>query len=305
MRVDDIRHFVVVAECSSLVAAAQMLGMSQPTLSKSLARLERAVRTPLLERHSRGVRLTAFGRVFLTHARHIDVDVRDALAALRDLRHGTSGMVRFGAGMGIPHALVADACQPFLQAGNATVEITGGMSDSLVHAVVAGEADFAITGVRTPDSDALAWLPLFRDPMIAMAHINHPLRRSRATTWRALARERWIVANVGTITRAWFDRQFHDRGLTPPRCIAGLRGYPIAFELGLALGALMLVPACTPATVQDLQEHAAIPVPADWHSDRVVGILYRPGGYLSPGARRLMGEFQLAARRMYPQAIVA
>lgn len=304
MRVDDLRHFVAVAEAGSVAGAAEQLGASQPTLSKALARLERALRVALLERHARGVRLTEAGRAVLVHARNVDLDVRDALAALRDLRQGHSGAVRVGVGVGIPHALVAAACKPVLASGQFTLEIQGGMSDSLFRAVSSGETDFAITGVRPPEAARLEWTPLFRDPMIAVAPRGHPAAGARSMTWQALAAESWVVANVGTITRTWFEQQFRERGVAPPALIVGLRGYPMSYDLAEAIGALMLVPACTPRWARDFGDFVVIRRPPDWKSERVVGLLVRTGGYAGPAVRKLMDSATAAARRMFRDASV-
>jgi DNA-binding transcriptional LysR family regulator len=302
MRVADLSNFVAVAEAGSIAGAAQHLGTTQPTLSKSLARLERALRTALVERHARGVRLTEAGSAMLVYARNVDLDVRDALAAVRDLRQGQSGVVRFGVGVGIPQALIAAACKPLLASGQISVEIQGGMSDSLFRAVSAGEADFAITGVRPPEAARLEWTPLFRDPMIAIAHRSHRLAGARAVNWQMLARETWIVANVGTITRTWFDQQFRDRGLAPPARIVGLRGYPIFYDLAVAVSALLLVPLSMSRGKRDSAEFVEIRRPLDWKSERVVGLLARSGGYLGPAARKVMNSVAATARRVYRDA---
>lgn len=299
MRADDLRCFVVVADTGTLVSASEKLGISQPTLSKAMARLERAVGAELFARHARGVSLTEIGRAFLRHIRDVDVGIQDAVAAVRELRHGQAGTLRIGVGIGVPQALVAAACRSLLITGSVDLEIHGGMSDSLFRSAASGDTDFAITGVRPPGSEALAWLPLFPDPMVPIAPASHRLMGLRRISWMALARETWLVANIGTVTRAWFDRQFSDRDIEGPRCVVGLRGYPHALELGEAIKAISLVPSSTLRTVQDLRSHRELRTPADWVSDRVVGILYRPKGHLSPVAERLMKELEREARRMF------
>jgi len=300
MRVDDLRTFVAVAEAGSLARAAQQLGTAQPTISKSLARLERALRSPLVERHARGVRLTDAGVVLLVHARNVDLDVRDALAALRDLRQGQSGTVRIGVGVGIPQTLIAATCKPLLDSSNVSLEILGGMSDSLFHAVLSGDADFAITGVRPPGSARLKWTPLFHDPLVAVAHSTHPLVGARKVTWQALSQQQWIVPNVGTITRTWFEQQFVSRDLTPPSRVITLRGYPMTHELAVAISALLLVPASFGRALSGA-DFTEIGRPSDWTSERVVGVLARDGGHMSSAAAKAMEILIAAARRAFPE----
>jgi DNA-binding transcriptional LysR family regulator len=67
-----LRYFVAVAEMGNLSrAATQRLHVAQPSLSRQIRDLEKAVGVPLLERTPRGVRLTDAGRAFVDEARAI------------------------------------------------------------------------------------------------------------------------------------------------------------------------------------------------------------------------------------------
>jgi DNA-binding transcriptional LysR family regulator len=298
LRVDDIRSFLVVGDAGSLVAASQKLGVSQATLSKAMARLERNLGAQLLERRARGVALTDVGQVFLDHVRTLDVGLQDAIAAVRDMRHGVSGTVKIGLGFAIPNPLVVASCRALMARKRVSLEIYGGMTDSLLRQVVTGEIDFAISGIRPSRSEPVAWVPLFEDPLIPIAPATNHLASSARVSWLQLAGETWVVPSGGTSTRAWFDRQFTSRRIDAPRCVIGTRNYPRAFDLGLALDAISLVPASALKTPQDLKGHVALRVPPDWASDRVVGILYRKRGYLSPAADHLMRAFLEEARKL-------
>jgi DNA-binding transcriptional LysR family regulator len=63
------RAFLVTAEEGSLTAAAQALGMAQPTLGRQVAALEAATGVALFERVGRGLELTPSGRDLLEHVR--------------------------------------------------------------------------------------------------------------------------------------------------------------------------------------------------------------------------------------------
>ncbi|MFI1509602.1 LysR family transcriptional regulator [Streptomyces sp. NPDC020597] len=65
----ELAYFVAVAEELHFGRAAQRLGMSQPPLSRAIARLERRMGVRLLERTSRSVHLTGAGQVFLAESR--------------------------------------------------------------------------------------------------------------------------------------------------------------------------------------------------------------------------------------------
>lgn len=67
----DITYFLEVAATQNLSRAAERLGISQPSLTLSVQRLEKSVGVPLLVRGKKGVTLTSSGRQFVLHARAI------------------------------------------------------------------------------------------------------------------------------------------------------------------------------------------------------------------------------------------
>jgi len=84
----QIEYFVAVAEHGAFGAAADALGVSQPSLSKQLSTMEEELGFRLFERTSRRVSLTPTGRAVLTRARSILNEVRDFKAVAR----GTSSL---------------------------------------------------------------------------------------------------------------------------------------------------------------------------------------------------------------------
>ena len=61
MKPNQLHAFVAVVEQMSIRAAARVLGISQPAVTKIVRELEREVDAPLVERSVKGVRLTPFG----------------------------------------------------------------------------------------------------------------------------------------------------------------------------------------------------------------------------------------------------
>lgn len=97
MDLTRLRVLAAVAREGSVTAAARSLHYAQPSVSHHLARLEAEVGVPLLERHGRGVRLTAAGRLLAARADEILGRVgaaRDELDALVSL---SAGRVRLAA----------------------------------------------------------------------------------------------------------------------------------------------------------------------------------------------------------------
>jgi DNA-binding transcriptional LysR family regulator len=72
---NDLRYFVAVAREGSTLAAATVLGVSQPTVQRRLAALERQIGCELIERRPTGYCLTTVGRELLPFAQRVEQSV--------------------------------------------------------------------------------------------------------------------------------------------------------------------------------------------------------------------------------------
>ena len=83
MEIEDIQAFVTVADAGGLTAAAGRLGVSKSIVSRRIARLEKSLKTRLLNRTTRGAALTEAGATFREHAARIAAEAdaaRDAIS---------------------------------------------------------------------------------------------------------------------------------------------------------------------------------------------------------------------------------
>lgn len=149
MDLNDLHLAVVIAREGNLAAASHVLGVSQPTLSKAVARLERETRVRLFERVARGMRPTEIGQVFLERARALDLSAVDLYAAMRDLRQARAGLLKFGVGQGVPDHWIAPVVSTLADDG-VRFEISGGMPDALLPRVALGELEYSLSGISAP-----------------------------------------------------------------------------------------------------------------------------------------------------------
>lgn len=108
-----LRCFVAVAEERHFGRAAARLHLTQPALSRTIARLERSLGAQLFERTSRTVNLSSAGEVLLADAEHL-VDRADRfLETAAQARRGEIGTIRAGLPLGLPAPTVASLARTF------------------------------------------------------------------------------------------------------------------------------------------------------------------------------------------------
>jgi len=98
MNWDDLRIFLAVAELGSLRRAAEMLGVSQPTVGRRLRALEADLGQPLFDRDRDGHRPTPAAEALLPQARAVETAARRVESSARTLVGGLSETVRVAAG---------------------------------------------------------------------------------------------------------------------------------------------------------------------------------------------------------------
>ena len=92
-----LRYFVTVADEGSISRAAEVLFLSQPSLSQQIQRLEKEMNTRLFLREARGVALTPAGHIFLRYARSVLEQTANLKAELSFLGEEIAGETRIAA----------------------------------------------------------------------------------------------------------------------------------------------------------------------------------------------------------------
>ncbi len=96
MNMVQIRYFIAVAKCLSFSEAADELYISQPSLSRQIASIEKEISCPLFIRSSRGLQLTPAGMMLLEEFGQMSDIYYKAIAKAIKSREGISGALRIG-----------------------------------------------------------------------------------------------------------------------------------------------------------------------------------------------------------------
>lgn len=98
MNLQQLRDVVPVVDHGHFARAAEAIHLSQPALSRSIQALEQQLDCKLLDRHNRGISLTAHGELVLEHARRLLAGSRSLKNAVSQLANLQAGELRLGSG---------------------------------------------------------------------------------------------------------------------------------------------------------------------------------------------------------------
>lgn len=180
MEIDQLRQFLVVARLGNISHAAEELALSQPTLSRSIKRLEEEFGQPLFERKTRSVELTEAGQLLHGRAETVLRLLDDAKAQIAD--DGRTGRVRIGAIPTIaPYFLpnfLRTLHREFKQAELVVQEQT---TEELLARVKQGEVDLAILALPI-SAKYVEVEKLFEEELFLVTPKGHPLAERKRVT---------------------------------------------------------------------------------------------------------------------------
>jgi DNA-binding transcriptional LysR family regulator len=214
----QLRRFVTVAELGSFNRAAEVLAVSQPSLTRSIQLLEDSLDAKLFERGARGVVLTGIGEQLLPHARIILSERERALAVISASRGRSGGTVTIGADASfsmrqLPLALAHMAARhPHTQ-----IVVKEENFAEMLDSVREGRLNLAL-GLRAsylPMTD-LIFEQLKIESGSVMLRAGHPLMLGGVPQLADLVDADWIVADQPLIVEGW-SQMFLDEGLPVPQ----------------------------------------------------------------------------------------
>lgn len=217
MELRHLRYFIAVAEEGSLTNAAERrLHTTQPSLSRQIRDLELEIGVKLLERKTRGIALTAAGRVFLDHARLALMQIEVACDAARGTEQpGKKPNFVIGFLLGQEAIWLSESLR-ILREEAPDVEITlmTKSSPELAVGLMQGKIDVALLR-REVHTVGLAFRFLSKEPLIAILPTRHRLAQHRTVPPQDLARESFIsTARAAPVLRSVIDDYAAKTGIT-------------------------------------------------------------------------------------------
>jgi DNA-binding transcriptional LysR family regulator len=207
-----------VARRGSFSAAADALSYTQSAVSQQIAALEAETGMTLLQRHPRGVSLTAAGQTLVGHAEGILARLESAEAALAAIAGLRGGRLRMASFPTAGATLMPLAIATF-RARYPDVELTlaEGEPEQITPRLRAGELDLALLFEfsGSPASDEITRVELLEDPLFLALPRNHALAGKHKLRLEDLREEAWVQTSSSSPCARHVVRSCHAAGFEP------------------------------------------------------------------------------------------
>ncbi|MBI2016589.1 MAG: LysR family transcriptional regulator [Candidatus Rokubacteria bacterium] len=212
----DLRRlevFAKVAELGSFSRAAEVLFLTQPTISEHVRALEEELGVQLLDRLGRGATPTPAGRLLLGYAQRLITLAREAQQAIDQFQGRMRGELIVG-GSTIPGEYVLPALIGQFKGKypDISISLRIGSSRQVSEWVEEGGVEIGLVGARPP-SRALASRQLMADEMVIVVPADHPWAGRKHVALADVKAEPLIVRERGSGSREALVRALGEAGL--------------------------------------------------------------------------------------------
>lgn len=193
----QIEAFTQVATHNSFSRAAEVLQLTQPSITARIQALEREVGEELFERGGRGVKLTDAGRVFLPYVEHILQLLQEGRDAVEEVRNVQLGSLRLGAAITISTYVLPGILHRFCQDfPGVDVVIRTGRSEQVLNMLQSDEVQVGI--IRSLSAPDIESIPLYDDEIVLVANPAHRFAQNGSVTIGEAAREPIVLFDRGS-----------------------------------------------------------------------------------------------------------
>lgn len=211
--IDKLEFFIVLAREQHFGRAAELCGVTQPTLSAAIKQLEGTLGVMLVKRGSRFQGLTPEGEQVLGWALRIVGDTRSMKDEMRAARHGLSGRIRIAA---IPTALamLPRLTTPFRDKHpGVTFSVLSRTSIEVLSMLGNFDIDAGITYLDNEPLGRVASVPLYSERYQLITAVGNPYSDSSTVTWAEVSELPLCLLTPDMQNRRIIDQHLAEAGV--------------------------------------------------------------------------------------------
>ncbi|MBI2913269.1 MAG: LysR family transcriptional regulator [Chloroflexi bacterium] len=210
----QVEAFVHVAARRSFSRAAEVLQLTQPSITARIQSLERELGEEMFERGGRGVRLTDAGLAFLPYAERILQTLQEGRDAVDEVRNVQLGSLRLGSALTISTYVLPRILHIFRQRyAGLDVIIRTGRSEQVLNMLLSDEVQVGL--VRSLSHPEVDTVHLYDDEIVLVAYPEHPFAGTRSATVEEAAAQPIILFDRGSSYYGLIHNFFRQAGVVP------------------------------------------------------------------------------------------
>jgi DNA-binding transcriptional LysR family regulator len=174
----SLQQFLLVARSKSISAAARLAGLSQPTVTYNLKKLEDNLGVMLFERHANGMELTEYGRILYRHSNTMQHEYNQMMQSIGERKQYQVGKIKMGTGDAWWPLFAKRALDEHLaQSPSASTHVEFGNHLALMDSLINEQIEFFIGHeiVGLSEKCDVTFIPLFQTVDDFFVSPNHPL----------------------------------------------------------------------------------------------------------------------------------
>lgn len=297
MKLTQLRALVAIARAGSIQEAANLIGLSQPALSKTVRALEQEMGAPLLERGARGVSLTEYGRVVVKRSLTIEREIDRLNEEVGWLKAEFAGRLTIGFTPLAGGVILASAVAQLRRLHPAVdVQLIEVRPYQILEGLRESSFDLGLLTLHGATS-----LPGFVTHTLASYPTRLVAGGRRETTELSIEKvlqEEWIETELADKPQSYIQTLAASAGLNPPARILHCTSISLAVELAAELGAICGMAAHAVAYFQKkIEDGVLTPLNIDSPLPTMNCIAaYSHGDRLTPAARELAKILRILGR---------
>lgn len=277
----QFEYFQTLARMQHVTQAAEALSISQPALSRSIARFEDEIGVPLFDRQGRSIRLNKYGHIFLKRVDTIMKEFHEGKQEIKDLLNPAKGEVSLGFLHTLSTSHIPDLLASFrTHYPKVNFRLGQGPSHNLIDQLQSGEFDLCLITPLEIKSPVVC-KPLWNEELFVIVPTDHKYAHRKKMTLEEIADEPFIHLKEGFSLRITIEHLFKEADITPKITFEGEEADTVAGLVAAGLGVSIL----PNLKGTDQSKISQIPIKSP-RCQRTIGMAWVEGRYLSPATEK-------------------
>ncbi|MBG9451536.1 LysR family transcriptional regulator [Cytobacillus firmus] len=213
MHYDALKTFVTLAEVKNFTKTAELLLMSQPSVSLHVKNLEKEFQTKLFQRSPKYLKITPSGEILYDRAKQMITIYEQTRQEILDQQHTIKGDLKIAASFTIGEyilpPLLLDLQNEYPELN---LQITIANTEEVVQSTRSHHVDIGLIEGQTNEKELIV-TPFLEDELFIVTSNQHPLAQKEEATVADLQDQAWIMRENGSGTREYFNHVVRSNGL--------------------------------------------------------------------------------------------